>query len=67
MSQYGPIWMEKALQKLQQENTRLRQENAKLRQEWDQLLEALEKIVIHYRTRRKKEVENELNLRNVAR
>ena len=44
MSQYGVIWMEEALQKLQQENTRLRQENAKLRQEWDQLLEALEEI-----------------------
>ena len=35
MSQYGVIWMEEALQKLQQENTRLRQER-------DQLLEALE-------------------------
>ena len=38
MSQYGVIWMEEALQKLQQENTRLRQER-------DQLLEALEEIV----------------------
>ena len=37
MSQYGVIWMEEALQKLQQENTRLRQER-------DQLLEALEEI-----------------------
>ena len=45
MSQYGVIWMEEALQKLQQENTRLRQENAKLRQEWDQFLEELEEIV----------------------
>ena len=47
MSQYGVIWMEEALQKLQQENTRLRQENAKLRQEWDQLLEALEELEDH--------------------
>ena len=45
MSQYGAIWMEEALQKLQQENTRLRQENTKLRQERDQLLEALEEII----------------------
>ena len=40
MSQYGTIWMEEALQKLQQENTRLRQER-------DQLLEALEEAVQH--------------------